>query len=115
MIGLGHTLIQHAPDSSFPSDHLSLLWAVSFTFLIRGHLRILGFALAVMGLLMAWARIYLGVHFPLDILGSMIVAAIAAGFCNYSARWFVTPMTRRLGAPYAFLFAPLIRRGWVLK
>ena len=28
MIGLGHTLIPHAADSSFPSDHLTLWWAL---------------------------------------------------------------------------------------
>lgn len=35
MIGLGHTLITHAADSSFPSDHLTLLWAVAFSFLMH--------------------------------------------------------------------------------
>lgn len=31
---------------------------------------VFGIALLAMGLCVAWARIYLGVHFPLDMLGS---------------------------------------------
>ena len=35
MIGLGHQLVPHMADSSFPSDHLTLLWAVASSFLIH--------------------------------------------------------------------------------
>ena len=31
MIGLGHSHLAHVADSSFPSDHLTLLWAVAFS------------------------------------------------------------------------------------
>src|ERR1700731_3710228 len=53
-IGLGHTLLAHAPDSSFPSDHLTLLWCVSFSLLMHPQLRRVGIALSLMGLPMAW-------------------------------------------------------------
>ena len=42
MIGLGHSLIPHAADSSFPSDHLTLLWAVAFSFLMHRSPRMAG-------------------------------------------------------------------------
>lgn len=57
MIGLGHTLIHHAADSSFPSDHLTLLWAVAFSFLMHRKPRRAGLALALLGLPVAWTRI----------------------------------------------------------
>jgi len=32
MIGLGTNFLAHSPDSSFPSDHLTLQWSVAFSF-----------------------------------------------------------------------------------
>lgn len=78
MIGLGHNLIAHAPDASMPSDHLTLFWSVTLSFCAQRWARAIGIALAILGLPMAWARIYVGVHFPLDILGAFLVAATSA-------------------------------------
>jgi undecaprenyl-diphosphatase len=113
MIGLGHTFIAHAPDSSFPSDHLTLLWAVSFSFLMHPRLRAAGAALAILGLPVAWARIYLGVHFPLDMAGAAVVAACSAGLCWRAGCRVMEPAFRWAVAIYRIAFAPLIRRGWV--
>lgn len=115
MMGLGRTLIPHAADSSFPSDHLTLLWAVAFSFLIHQKSRSVGAVLALLGIPMAWARIYLGVHFPLDMAGAVIVAGISAWLCFRAARWFAGPIFRYANAVYRCLFAPFIRRGWVRK
>ena len=112
-MGLGHTLVPHVADSSFPSDHLTLLWAVAFA-LLGKPTRVEGLALAVIGLPVAWARIYLGVHFPLDMVGALLVAGGCAAL--------VLPLGTRLNAwvypivlrVYRTLFAPAIRRGWVL-
>ena len=78
MIGLGHTLIPHVADSSFPSDHLTLWWSVAFSLLLQRGPRSVGVTLALLGLPIAWSRIYLGVHFPLDMLGAIAVAAFSA-------------------------------------
>ena len=115
MIGLGHTFIPHAADSSFPSDHLTLLWAVSFSFLIHPRLRLAGALLTLLGLPMTWARIYLGVHFPLDMVGAAIVAGLSAWLCFRKKQWFAGPIFHWANAVYRRLFAPLIRRGWVLR
>ena len=113
MIGMGQTLIAHAADSSFPSDHLTVLWAVASTFLPRRRLRVAGLSLAVFGLPIAWARIYLGVHFPFDMLGAAIVGAIGAWVCFLARGWHVAPALSLFTAIYSFVFANLIRRGWV--
>lgn len=115
MLGLGHTFIPHAADSSFPSDHLTLLWAVSFSFLMHRRPRSAGAMLALLGLPIAWARIYLGVHFPLDIAGAALVAGLSAWLCFREERRFAEPVFRWATAVYRQLFAPLIRRGWMLK
>lgn len=115
MIGLGTNFLAHAADSSFPSDHLTLQWSVAFSFLLHRQLRTLGLALSLLGLPMAWARIYLGVHFPLDMLGAALVAALGAGLCFSGAKWFIGPLFRAASLIHQRLFAPLIRRGWILK
>lgn len=81
-MGLGHQLLPHVADASFPSDHLTLMWSVAFSLLLHPRLRWLGAVLALLGLPMAWARIYLGVHFPLDMVGAALVAGIAALLCK---------------------------------
>ena len=113
MIGLGNTLIPHAADASFPSDHLTLLWSVAFSFLMHQRPRFAGVCLAMLGLPMAWARIYLGVHFPLDMLGAALVALISAWLCLREEQWFVDRVFSWTIAIHRRVFAPLIRRGWL--
>jgi undecaprenyl-diphosphatase len=113
MIGLGHTFIVHAPDSSFPSDHLTLLWAVAFSFLLHRSLRLEGLALALLGIPVAWARIYLGVHFPLDMVGAILVAALCAWLAFQATRWYLPTVYNVATRVYRIFFGKLIQLGWV--
>lgn len=111
--GIGQTLISHMPDSSFPSDHLTLIWAIAFNLLLHEQSRIAGWALAALGIPIAWARIYLGIHFPLDILGAALVALSSAWLILGEEHRFVAPLMRLLQPLYRTMFSGLIRRGWV--
>ena len=115
MIGLGHNFVPHAADSSFPSDHLTLLWTVAFSFICHRRVRVIGLMFALMGLPVAWARIYVGVHFPLDMLGAAVVAVVSAGIGLWTAKWYVAQTFRYATAIHRWLFGPLIRRGWLIK
>ncbi len=115
MIGLGHTYLTHAADSSFPSDHLTLLWAVSFSFLMHRRPRIAGLALTLLGLPIAWARIYLGVHFPLDMVGAALVAGLSAWLLFREERWLIEPIYDAAIRIHSRFFAFLIQRGWIRK
>lgn len=115
MIGVGHTLILHAADSSFPSDHLTLLWAVAFSFMLHHSTRLAGIALALLGLPLAWARLYLGVHFPLDMVGAVFVAMSSAWLAFRGGKLYL-PTTYHLAIRlYHLIFGLLIQRGWVNK
>ncbi|MEJ7138157.1 undecaprenyl-diphosphatase [Amphibiibacter pelophylacis] len=92
MIGLGHTLIPHVADSSFPSDHLTLWWSAAFSLVLQRGPRRAGVVLSLLGLPIAWARIYLGVHFPFDMLGALAVGALSAWLALYGARWYLEPL-----------------------
>lgn len=113
MIGLGHTLIPHVADSSFPSDHLKLWWAVAFSLALQRGPRIAGVTLALLGVPIAWARIYLGVHFPFDMLGAIAVAAICAWLTLREAHWYLLPSYQLATGIYRRLFGRLIALGWV--
>lgn len=113
MMGLGNTFIPHVADSSFPSDHLTLLWSIAFSFLMHQRPRFTGVVLALLGLPVAWARIYLGVHFPLDMVGAAVVAVSSAYLCFRAERWFMGSVYHWTSAIYRRLFAMPIRRGWV--
>lgn len=77
MIGLGRVLMHHGPETSFPSDHATLAFCVAFSFwLDRGYKT--GTGLLVLALLTGFARVYTGLHFPLDIAGSVGVALVAS-------------------------------------
>ncbi|MBC3862341.1 undecaprenyl-diphosphatase [Undibacterium jejuense] len=115
MIGLGNTLIPHVADSSCPSDHLTLLWGVAFSFLTHRSTRQVGMALAFLGLPVAWARIYLGVHFPLDIVSAALVAMLSACLVFRESGLYL-PVTYSLAiSVHRVLFGKLIEIGWVRK
>lgn len=114
MVGLGHTLIPHAADSSFPSDHLTLWWAVAFSLLLQHRLRA-GISLAMLGVPIAWARIYLGVHFPLDMLGAIMVSALSAWLTWRSAHWYLEWSYRCAIGIYRRIFGRLIVLGWIRR
>ncbi len=78
MLGLGQLRMMHAPTPSFPSHHLSPWWAAAFTLCGYRSTRRWGIGLALLGLPLAWGRIYMGVHFPLDMLGAAGVALCSA-------------------------------------
>ena len=111
--GFGPSLVEHVDDSSFPSDHLTLLGAVAVGLLLRRESLLIGVLLAVLSLPVAWARVYLRVHFPFDIVGGLTLGAAAAFALLVVGQPVVTlvfPLATRV---YAFVFGPMIRRGWV--
>jgi undecaprenyl-diphosphatase len=115
MIGLGTNLMVHSPDSSFPSDHLTCLWGAAFSLVLHRRTRRIGSALAWLGVPMAWSRIYLGVHFPMDIVGAALVSGVSAWVLARAGRRPVEFLVAVFSQVYRPIFKPLIRRGWVSR
>jgi undecaprenyl-diphosphatase len=113
MIGLGQQFVAHVADSSFPSDHATVMWTVACTMMLHDKTRFVGYNLALLGLPVAWARIYLGVHFPLDMIGAALLSVIASRLTLGVAPLFIEPLFALLMNIHRRLFAPFIRRGWV--
>ena len=89
-IGLGRQILDHAAEASFPSDHATFMFSLAIPLLCRVGSRRWGVALLLLGFAVAWSRIYLGVHFPLDMLGAFGVAAFASILI-----WMADPLLRR--------------------
>jgi undecaprenyl-diphosphatase len=112
MIPIGHTFALHAADTSFPSDHSILFFSVSVALMLGGA-RLLGAAIFVVGLVVAWSRVYLGIHFPFDMVGAFLVA-VASSMIVWAA-WY--PLGRSLMVLgemlYRRMFAIPIAKGWI--
>ncbi|GHI00357.1 undecaprenyl-diphosphatase [Neobacillus kokaensis] len=67
-------LVEHAADASFPSDHTTGAFALALAVLFV-HRKI-GIGMLLFAFLTGFSRIYVGHHYPFDILGSIIVSLV---------------------------------------
>jgi undecaprenyl-diphosphatase len=67
-----HQLINHSKDPSFPSDHATLAFSIAITVWFRN--RLWGAYLLILSVLIGISRVYVGVHYPADIVGGAILA-----------------------------------------
>ncbi len=61
-------------DRSFPSGHTCISFVTAFVFL--QHVPIAGMVLLVVSSMIAFSRMYLGVHYPTDVLGGFVFAVL---------------------------------------
>ena len=66
-------LLHCASDSSFPSDHAMIAGAFAAGLLLLN--RRLGLIATLVALLLAFARVYVGVHYPSDVAGGLAIGA----------------------------------------
>jgi len=85
--GLGNLLISHSNDSSFPSDHATLAFAISLGFLYSKEYYI-ALASFVFAIIVGFARVFVGVHFPFDIVGSLFVSIVSLTLFNAFFKYF---------------------------
>lgn len=81
-------LVAHAADGSFPSDHLLVLRALVGGCMLAS--RPIATAAAVMALLVAAARVYVGIHHPIDVIAGFVVG-VACGLVAWATLASVQP------------------------
>lgn len=113
MQGIGHTYLVHVPDSSFPSDHATGLFTMSFVFLLRRDMRGFGIIMLLLTSLVAWARIYVGIHFPFDMIGSLIVSSIFSVVLIKHAYFIERYLFPQIICAYQKLFSKPIKLKWI--
>jgi undecaprenyl-diphosphatase len=86
-------LLPHqAPSPAFPSAHAANTFA--FAFVVFTEYKRVGAALFAGALVVSYSRVYVGVHYPLDILGGA-AWGVFVGVCAVSGRFYLGAFARR--------------------
>ncbi|MFM6906926.1 MAG: phosphatase PAP2 family protein, partial [Acinetobacter tjernbergiae] len=73
--------------SSFPSQHTLTIAIIAFSYWLAGFKKI-GIAGGLVTITVGLSRIYVGVHFPFDIIGSFVIGLILVISVNYAVQEF---------------------------
>lgn len=113
VMDIGRLIIKHAPNGSFPSDHMLFFSTIAFSYLFSSKQKLIGYIFLVLAWLVAWSRIYLGVHFPLDMIGAFTIAFVLnllglslwKRYGQYLVDWILIV--------YRYVFSNLITKGYI--
>ncbi|MGP3979051.1 phosphatase PAP2 family protein [Streptomyces sp. 8N114] len=85
-------LVQGKTDFSFVSDHATLTMAIAVgIFMVQRKPGLVAIALA---LLEGFCRVYMGVHYPTDVIGGLALGTAVALLLAPVAMWALTPLVR---------------------
>ncbi|QDP95132.1 phosphatase PAP2 family protein [Microlunatus elymi] len=106
-----HPLLACNSDFSMPSDHAVIAGALAAGMILLN--RRLGVLAAVLALLLAFSRVYVGVHYPSDVLAGLIFGAAVTVMLILVLRVPVERLARALPARLGILVAagPMRRSG----
>ncbi|MGZ4135406.1 MAG: phosphatase PAP2 family protein [Tumebacillaceae bacterium] len=69
-------LISHRPSFSFPSNHAACGFALAVAVWL--HFPLLGILLLAMAFLLAISRLFVGVHYPIDVIAGAVIGSVLA-------------------------------------
>ena len=85
-----HLLVDKTTDFSFPSDHATAAGAVAVGLLLTN--RRWGIVAAVLAIVMAFTRVYVGAHYPGDVIAGLALGGVVAA----AGALLVVPLLTRI-------------------
>lgn len=80
-------LIPHDPDNGFPSDHALLVSAIAS--IIYPFSKKVSAGVWVIAVLVGISRVYVGIHHPVDIVGSVVISALVSALAYFVFSRFI--------------------------
>lgn len=77
------TIVAAKPENAFPSQHTTVIFSVAWPLFWRERKNI-GTLILLAALATGFSRVYIGEHWPVDILGSIVASAIGFGIVYLS-------------------------------
>ena len=90
-----HILVDKSTDFSFPSDHATVVGAIAAGLLLTN--RRWGIIAIVLAVLMAFTRVYVGAHYPGDVVAGLALGAAVAAV----GRPLIVPILTRVATAVA--------------
>ena len=84
-------LIPSKNNSSFPSKHTALAFAVATSILLRE--RLIGSIMWLLAVLTGFSRIWVGHHYPFDIIGSAVIGSLTSMIIDRNTYTFQSLIT----------------------
>jgi undecaprenyl-diphosphatase len=100
--GQVHLIFYQPSDPSFPSNAAAASFAFAMGMWVYN--RKLGYILLIPAIIISFGRVYMGVHYPLDILGGFILAIIATG---------IVAIVMKLGKPILDRLLKFMRKAYL--
>ncbi|MDR3593217.1 undecaprenyl-diphosphatase [Clostridium sp.] len=105
-------LVPHVTDASFPSDHATGTMSIALG--LTKYNKILSTILTILSLIVGFSRVYVGNHYPMDVIGAYIIVVVTNHIYNFKLRSKVDNLyelvekkiAERLGKLHGKLFQP---------